>query len=83
MNVHVLDASAWRGIWQDMRRMPIDLLPARERMDEALALAVTHDLSVYDALYLAVTLHLGGVMHTADATLHAAAVAAGVHPRQD
>ena len=77
-----LREAEWRGLWQDMRRMPIDLVSTHERMDEALTLAVAHDLSAYDALYLAVAVHVGGVLHTADESLHAAAVAAGVQPRQ-
>ena len=73
-----LQEAEWRGLWRDMRGMPIDLIPCHEHMDEALALAVTHELSVYDALYLAVALHVGGVLHTADESLKAAAQAAGV-----
>jgi len=73
----------WRGIWKDMRCMPIDLIPCHERMDEAIALAVSHDLSVYDALYLATAVHVGAVLHSGDESLNAAARGAGVQPRPD
>jgi len=70
----------WRGLWQDMRRVPLDLLSIDERMDDALKLAVRHNLSVYDALYLAVAVHLGAALFTADDVLSAAARTAGVQP---
>ena len=71
----------WRGIWDDMRRVPIDLVSSEDHMDEAFALAIEHNLSVYDALYLAVSRHAGAWLFTADDALAAAARLAGVHPR--
>jgi len=68
----------WRELWQDMRLVPLDLLSIDERMDDALELAMQHNLSVYDALYLAVAVHLGATLFTADDVLSAAARAAGV-----
>jgi len=71
-------ATEWRALWQDMRRMPLDLLPLDERMDDALELAARHELSVYDALYLAVAVRTGATLFTADDTLAAAARAEGI-----
>jgi predicted nucleic acid-binding protein len=68
----------WPDLWQDMRRVPISLLSADEHMDAALELAVRHNLSAYDALYLAVAVHLGATLFTADDALSKAARAAGV-----
>ena len=67
----------WPDLWQDLRRVPIDLLSADPHIDEALALALRHNLSVYDALYLAVALHVGAKLFTADEQLAKAARAAG------
>lgn len=61
------------ALWVDMRRTPIDLLPLHEHVDRALALAVAHRLTVYDALYLAIAEHLGAPLLTADADLTRAA----------
>ena len=72
-----------RSLWQDIRRVPIDLLSVDERMEDALGLAIRHNLSVYDALYLAVAVHLGAALFTADDALLAAARAAGVQPRRN
>lgn len=68
----------WRALWLDMRRMPLDLLPLDERMNDALELAIRHELSVYDALYLAVATQIGATLFTADDALAAAARAEGV-----
>jgi predicted nucleic acid-binding protein len=68
----------WPVLWQDMRRVPIDLLSGEEHMDDALELALRHNLSVYDALYLAIAVHMGATLFTADDALSAAARAAGV-----
>jgi predicted nucleic acid-binding protein len=68
----------WADLWQDLRRVPIDLLSADPHIDDALALAVRHNLSAYDALYLAVAVHLGAKLFTADEALSKAARAAGV-----
>lgn len=68
----------WSGLWHDMRRVPIDFLSGEEHMDTAFELAILHNLSVYDALYLAVAVHLGATLFTADDALAAAARAAGV-----
>ena len=68
----------WHGLWHDMRCVPIDLLFVEEHIDEALELALRHNLSAYDALYLAVAVHLGATLFTADDALSKAARAAGV-----
>jgi predicted nucleic acid-binding protein len=68
----------WPGLWQDMRRVPIDLLSVEGHMDDALELAIRNNLSVYDALYLAVAVRLGATLFTADEVLSAAARATGV-----
>lgn len=70
----------WRALWQDIRRIPIDLLPVDERMEDVLELAIRHNLSVYDATYLAVAAHLGATLFTADDALSVAAQAAGLNP---
>lgn len=71
-------AADWPALWQDMRRVPIDLLSADAHIDDALALAVRHNLSVYDAIYLAIAVHMGAKLFTADGALQTAARAAGV-----
>ena len=68
----------WPGLWKDMRRVPIDLLSIEGHMDDALELAIRQNLSVYDALYLAVAVRLGATLFTAGDVLFAAARAAGV-----
>ena len=68
----------WLNLWQDIRRVPINLLSVDEHIDTALELALRHNLSVYDALYLAVAVHLGAKLFTADDALAKAARAAGV-----
>ncbi len=62
----------WRDLWKDMRRVPMDLLPAEEHMGNALELAIRHNLSAYDAVYLAIALYLGTTLFTADDQLAAA-----------
>jgi predicted nucleic acid-binding protein len=54
------------AVWMAMRRTPIDLLSAEAHIDRARALADERDLTVYDALYLAVALHVGARLFTAD-----------------
>lgn len=71
-------AADWPALWQDMRRVPIDLLSADPHIDDALALAVRHNLSVYDAIYLTIAVHIGAKLFTADEALQTAARAAGV-----
>lgn len=68
----------WPDLWQDMRRVPISLISADEHMEAAFELALQHNLSVYDALYLAIAAHLGATLFTADDALSQAARAAGV-----
>lgn len=60
-------------LWSDMRRTPIDLLRDAEHVDAARQLAARLDITVYDALYLAVARHVGAPLFTADEQLARAA----------
>lgn len=62
--------------WSDMRRTPIDLLRDAEHVDAARLLATRLDLTVYDALYLAIARHVGTPLITADDRLARAAARA-------
>lgn len=73
-----LSAAERDALWRDLRRTPIDLLPISAHVDAALALSGTYRISAYDALYLAVALHIGGPLLTADKELMRAASQAGV-----
>lgn len=66
------------ALWRDMRRTPIDLLGAGDHIDQAMNLADASKISVYDALYLAVSEHVGAPLLTADAVLAKAARALGL-----
>jgi predicted nucleic acid-binding protein len=74
---HLRDAER-RVLWQEMRRVPIDLLPVAGFVEPAMDLAVQRDLTVHDALYLAVAMHAGAVLFSADDALAAAARAEGL-----
>lgn len=60
-------------LWSDMRRTPIELLCDVEHVDAARQFAAQLDLTVYDALYLAVARHVGAPLFTADEQLARAA----------
>lgn len=60
-------------LWTDMRRMPIDLLSDAEHVEAARRIAARLDITVYDALYLAIAQHVGAPLFTADEQLARAA----------
>ena len=76
-----LTAEESQALWADMRLTPIDLLPMVEDIDAARALAQTHRLSVYDALYLAAAIRIGAALFTADTDLARVAERLGRTPR--
>jgi predicted nucleic acid-binding protein len=73
-----LAAAERDALWRALRRTSIDLLPIAPHVDAALALSGTFRISAYDALYLAVALHVGAPLLTADKELARAAAQAGV-----
>ena len=50
----------------DMFAMPIEIVGSSIVLPRAVELAVRHDRTVYDCLYLAVAMHTGGKLLTAD-----------------
>ncbi len=68
-----LSSSERDAVWRALRRTPVEVLPIVRHVDRALALSVALDVSVYDAMYLAVAEHVDGRLWTADKDLaHAA-----------
>jgi predicted nucleic acid-binding protein len=67
-------------LWSDMRRTPLDLLPIADDIQAAIELAEQHNLSVYDALYLAVARRVGAALLTADEALQRVADELGLSP---
>lgn len=64
-----------RSLLRDMVSMPIELLPHLPLAEDAYNLALEHELSVYDALFLALALENNAVFFTADHHLGRAAEA--------
>lgn len=61
---------------QDLAAVEIELHPAYELAPQALSLALAHDVTVYDAAYLALAVRLGATVVTADTRLRERAAAA-------
>ena len=74
----ILSTDEEARLWRDMRALPLDLLPAAEHIEAARELASAHGVSVYDALYLAVSEHTGAPLLTADDELLRLAVKLGI-----
>jgi predicted nucleic acid-binding protein len=53
----------------DLVRLPLQAVPAEELVGQALALAVAHHITAYDAVYVALSRQLSLPLVTADATL--------------
>lgn len=70
----------WPRIRDDLEALPIDLDPEScdRVLDTVLPIANEHKLSVYDAMYLELSLRLGLPLATLDRRLRAAGKAAGV-----
>ncbi len=70
----------WAGIREDLEALPIDIDPQScdSVLHTVLPIAYEHSLSVYDAMYLELSLRLGLPLATLDGKLGTAAKAAGV-----
>jgi predicted nucleic acid-binding protein len=64
-----------RRLLADFQRFPINTVPSAPFIDTALAVAETLGRTVYDSLYLAVAMAIGGPLVTADRRLRDAVVA--------
>jgi predicted nucleic acid-binding protein len=60
-----------RRLVVDIGRIAVDAIPCRLLVDDACALAVTTERTVYDCLYLALAVRLDALMLTADERLMA------------
>jgi predicted nucleic acid-binding protein len=60
-------------LFEDLRRLPLRPVPSSELSAHALALALDHGLSVYDAAYLALAQRSGAALITSDHQLESAA----------
>lgn len=75
-----IDTDEWPHICSNLDALPIEIEPVSvsRAWDPALTLAHQHDLSIYDATYLELSLRMRLPLATLDRTLAAAARAAGV-----
>lgn len=64
-----LPASAARDMLTDLRALPLSVWAAEPLLERSLALAVTFDVAVYDAVYLALSAQLAMPLVTADGIL--------------
>lgn len=64
----ISDAAA-SGILMQAMRLPLHIHPSADLLDDALRLAIGHDRTVYDSLYLALAVGTRSVMVTADRRL--------------
>ncbi|MEY3012507.1 MAG: hypothetical protein RIT45_1242 [Pseudomonadota bacterium] len=71
----ILDAAGADALLLDLRALPVLTVPHGAAFDAAAELARRFGLSAYDATYLALAMHHGAVLLTADAALAAAAAA--------
>jgi|LSQX01.1.fsa_nt_gb predicted nucleic acid-binding protein len=78
VRLNLISRKEQQELWQDMQRMPIELFAACQHVETAIELALTHNLSVYDALYLALAIHAGARLITADVQLAEVACILGV-----
>ncbi len=74
----VLDMTRAHRLLATLDGLPIRIDPTPPRLSELFALALRHDLSVYDATYLDLALRRQLPLATQDAALREAALAAGV-----
>jgi len=65
-----LQVSDARAASESFRLLPIEQFPDRECLDSAFELALAHQQTVYDCVYLALALRLGCPFITADARFH-------------
>jgi predicted nucleic acid-binding protein len=75
-----LTAVEAKALWADMRRTPIDLLSIADDIAAAIELAEEHNVSAYDALYLAVARRTGAALLTADEAMQRVADRLGLGP---
>ncbi|MFN8487219.1 MAG: type II toxin-antitoxin system VapC family toxin [Caldilineaceae bacterium] len=64
-----LPANAATAILQQFRAIPFAITPCADLLDSAYRLAITHQRTVYDSLYLALSLREGCTFVTADERL--------------
>lgn len=64
-----LEATEAREILLDIRRIPLRIAPMSAHIENALAIAVQYQRTVYDSIYLALAVHLGNRFVTADRKL--------------
>lgn len=67
-----LDQRTARRLCRDFARVPIQYHPAERWTEAALAVAMRHDITVSDGLYLVLAVGNGGRLVTADRRLHEA-----------
>lgn len=69
-----LEAAEAREILVELRRLPIRIVRMAPYIENALALAIKHQRTVYDCIYLALAIHEGSRFVTADRKLSNALV---------
>lgn len=69
-----LEAVEAREILVELRRLPMRIARMAPYIENALALAIKHQRTVYDCIYLALAIHEGGRFVTADRKLSNALV---------
>lgn len=67
-----LDQRTARRLFRDFARVPIQFHPAERWTEAALEVAIRHDITVYDGLYLVLAVGNGCRLVTADRRLHEA-----------
>lgn len=67
-----------RQLLRDLRALPLKRIPVKGALSAALDIGLTHQLSVYDAVYLALASRSGYPFITADQSQSQAATAEGV-----
>lgn len=75
-----LDSKELKRMWQDVQGLPAQSVRHAPYITPALALAESHELSVYDALYLAIAYDLQIPLLSADKKLHNAAATLNLLP---
>ena len=69
MRVGILTSEEGKAIFTDIIDMPVRLVGHKNMVKHALELVETHNMTVYDSLYLALALEQAGVVFTADKKL--------------
>jgi predicted nucleic acid-binding protein len=77
VRLNLISLEEQQQIWLDMRSMPMELCGTEQHVESAIQLALTHNLSVYDALYLALAFNVGATLFTADTKLASVARTVG------